>query len=306
MKIKITDKEQGQRLDKFLTTKLPITRSQIQKLIKRGKIIVNGEKSTVHRFLKLGDQIEIANKKIKDLTEEKKLEANTKVKIKIVFEDDNIIIIDKPAGLLVHATDKMETDTLVNGLLAYCPKIKKVGDDKLRPGIVHRLDKDISGLMLVCKTQKAFDYFKKQFQTRKIKKTYNALVHGQMEKTEGIIDMPIARSANGGKMAVKPKSQGGKEAITKYAVKKQFKNFSLLEVELLTGRTHQIRAHFNAINHPVAGDQLYKQKKVKEKLEIDRPFLHSTILGFEKLDGKYLEFKSKLPTKLQKIIKELK
>jgi len=307
MQFKITEQENKQRLDKFLVTKLPISRSQIQKLIKAGQILVNGKKSNVHNFLKVGDLIKVtAAKEIKALTKEKKLEPNKKVKFKIVYEDDDILVIDKPAGLLIHPTEKMETDTLANGLLARYPKIKNVGDDPLRPGIVHRLDKSVSGLMLICKTQKAFDYFKKQFQDRKVKKTYTALVYGTMERPEGTIDLPIARSVNKGRMAVKSQEQGGKEAITKYVVTKQFKNFSLLEVEILTGRTHQIRAHLNAIQHPIVGDKLYWQKWVKEKLELDRPFLHSTILNFQNLDGQTLVFKSKLPIKLQKIIKELK
>lgn len=306
MLIKIIKKDQGQRLDKFLTKKLPISRSQIKKLIKNEKILVNDKKATVHYFLKAKDVIKIEAKEIKSLTQEKKLAPNKKVKFKIVFEDDDIIVIDKKSGLLVHPTEKMEPETLVNGLLAYYPKIKNVGDDKLRPGIVHRLDKDASGLMLVCKNQKAFAYYKKLFQERKIKKIYTVLVHGQMEKPAGLIDMPIARSVSGSKMAARSKEQGGKEALTKYSVIKQFKNFSLLEVEILTGRTHQIRVHLNALNHPVVGDKLYKQKKVKEKLETDRPFLHATILGFTNLQDKYQEFKSKVPTKLQKIIKKLK
>jgi len=305
MLIKIKPENKNQRLDKFLTAKLPISRSQIQKLIKAGDILVNNKKSSVHNFLQPDDQIDIPNKEIKNLTTEKKLESNKKIKFKIVYEDDNILVIDKPAGLLVHPTEKMEPDTLVNGLLAKYPEIKNVGDDKLRPGIVHRLDKAVSGLILVCKTQKAFDYFKNLFQKRKIKKIYTALVHGQMERPEGEINLPIERAKGKGKMAVKSISQGGKEAITKYTVIKQFKNFSLLEVEILTGRTHQIRAHLNAIQHPIVGDILYKQKWVKESLDLDRPFLHSTILSFKNLDGKKLEFKSKLPTKLKKVLNEL-
>jgi 23S rRNA pseudouridine1911/1915/1917 synthase len=126
-----------------------------------------------------------------------------------------------------------------------------------------------------------------------------------MEKPEDTINMPIARSKTKGKMAVKSKEQGGKEAITKYIVTKQFRNFALLEVQILTGRTHQIRAHFNAIQHPIVGDKLYSQKWVKENLELDRPFLHASSLSFTNLDNKVLEFKSKLPAKLTAIIKQL-
>jgi 23S rRNA pseudouridine1911/1915/1917 synthase len=305
MIIKIKLENIDQRLDKFLTARLPITRSQIKKLIQAGKILVNGEKATVHRFLRANDEIKIIDKEIKDITTPKKLEPNKLVKFKIVYEDDDILVIDKPAGLLVHPTEKMEINTLAAGLLAKYPKIKNVGENELRPGIVHRIDKNVSGLILVCKTQEAFDYFKKKFQTRKVKKIYTALVHGKMERVEGTIDLPIARSATKGKMAVKSQEQGGKEAITNYTVTKQFNNFSLLDVEILTGRTHQIRAHLNALQHPIVGDKLYTQKWVKEQLALDRPFLHASYLSFKNMDGQKLEFKSKLPAKLNVILKNL-
>lgn len=306
MIIKVKPEQTDQRLDKFLTEKLPITRSQIQKLIKASKILLNGELTSVHHFLKAGDEVKVIDNDIKHITRVKKLEPNSKVKFKVIFEDDNILVIEKPAGLLIHPTEEMEPNTLAAGLLSKYPKIAKVGENELRPGIVHRLDKSVSGLILVCKTQKAFDFFKKKFQARKIKKVYTALVHGKMERNEGTIDLPIARSATKGKMAVKSQEQGGKEAVTKYWVTKQYNNLSLLDVEILTGRTHQIRAHFNALQHPIVGDKLYTQKWVREKLDIDRPFLHASYLSFKNTDGKKLEFKSKLPRKLQNILDELK
>ncbi|MDD5341665.1 MAG: RluA family pseudouridine synthase [Patescibacteria group bacterium] len=305
MQFQITPEKQNERLDKFLVAELKISRSKIQKLIKDGKITLNGGKVTPHFFLRANDKVQINAKDIKIENISKELKPNKKVKYKIVFEDDNVMVIEKPAGLLVHPTDKAENNTLVNGLIAYYPKLKKIGEDPVRPGIVHRLDKDVSGLMLVCKTQKAFEYFKKQFQERKVKKIYTALVHNPMERMEGTIDLPLERSEKG-KMLVKTKDQGGKEAITKYTVIKQFQNFSLLEVQIETGRTHQIRTHLNFINHPIVGDKLYQQKKVKANVELDRPFLHSTKLGFKNLDGKYLEFESKLPLKLSKILKNIK
>jgi 23S rRNA pseudouridine1911/1915/1917 synthase len=306
MLIKIKPEQIDQRLDKVLTENLPITRSQIKKLILAGKILLNGELTSVHHFLRAGDEVKVLDSDIKHITRVKKLEPNSAVKFKVVFEDDNILAIEKPAGLLIHPTEEMEPKTLAAGLLAKYPKIAKVGDNELRPGIVHRLDKNVSGLILVTKTQKAFDFFKKKFQARKVKKIYTALVHGKMERQEGTIDLPIARSKTKGKMAVKSQEQGGKEAITNYTVVKQFNNFALLDVEILTGRTHQIRAHLNALQHPVVGDKLYTQKWVKEKLDIDRPFLHASYLSFKNIDGKKLEFKSKLPLKLQKILNELK
>lgn len=308
MIITIKQEKTKNRLDKFLTKELPISRSQIQKLIKNQKILVNNQPASVHQFLKLNDKIKIYDKEVKQIEKNKlkKLEPNPKIKLKIIYEDDDIIVIDKKSGVLVHPTDQMEPDTIVNGLLSYFPKIKNIGDNPLRPGIVHRLDKDVTGLMLICKNQQAFDHYKKQFQTRKVKKIYTALVHGTMVNDADTIDLPIIRSKNQGKMAVRSKEQGGKKAITKYTVIKKFNHFSLLEVEILTGRTHQIRVHLNYLNHPVVGDKLYKQKNVKQKLELDRPFLHSTILGFKNMKGEYQEYESDLPLKLKKIIKELK
>lgn len=297
--------DDDKRLDKFLTEKLPITRSQIKKLIIAGKILVNQKPVSVHNWLKTGDKIKVVNQDVRDTNVEQKLIANHKIKLKIVYEDDNILVIDKQAGLLAHPTEKMEKETLAAALLARYPEIKNVGENELRPGIVHRLDKNVSGLIMACKTQKAFTYFKKQFQDRKVKKIYIALVHGAMEKLEGEINMPIARSTSKGKMAVKSQAQGGKEAITRYVVTKLYKHFSLLDVEILTGRTHQIRAHFNAIQHPVVGDKLYTQKWVREKFVIERPFLHSSYLSFQNLDGKTLEFKSKLPAKLKTSLKQI-
>jgi len=306
MIIRYKEEKSKQRLDKYLNQQLSISRSQIQKLIKTGNILVNNQTVVVHHWLKPNDKIKIDNQELAKLDITKKVEANPKVKYKIVYEDKDYLIINKPAGLLVHPTEQYEQNTLVNGLLADYPSIKNVGENKLRPGIVHRLDKNVSGLMIVALTQTAFDYYKQLFKTRKMTKIYTALVHGHMEKPIDLIDLPIIRSKNSNKMVVRPKSQGGKRALTKYNVINQYKNFALLEVQIMTGRTHQIRTHLNALNHPVVGDPLYKQKKVKQNIELDRIFLHASKLGFKDQQNQKQEFTSKLPLKLSKIIKNLK
>ena len=289
-----------QRIDKFLAEYFhEWSRTYISKLIQNNNIQVNQKNIRPSSKVICGDKITctfpIHPSSIESLDRP----------LEILYQDAYLAVINKPYNLSVHPGAGKAKETLINRLIFHFAELSNLSG-VMRPGIVHRLDKDVSGLMLACKNQKTFEYFKKQFQERKIRKVYTVLVHGQMEKPEGLIDMPIVRATKGGKMAVKSKTQGGKEALTKYTVIKQFKNFTLVEAEILTGRTHQIRAHFNALNHPVVGDKLYKQKKVKEKLAIDRPFLHSTILGFTNLKGEYQEFKSKLPAKLEKTIKELK
>jgi len=238
--------------------------------------------------------------------------------MKIIFEDDNIIVIDKPSGLTVHPVKPEQNNTLVNQLLAYYPEIKNVGDDLLRPGIVHRLDKDTSGLMIVVKNQKAFEYLKKQFQDRKITKKYLALVHGIVKDDKGIITKSISFSKKDYKKRTVLLDKNSKPAITKYEVIKRFprrkvgiptqkasgKDYTLLEVFPKTGRTHQIRIHLHSIGYPIVGDKQYKFKRLKTPEGLDRQFLHAAYLKFESVDGKIMEFKSELPKDLKDIIYE--
>lgn len=309
-KINVSEENHGQRLDRFLVSQFPdTTRSQIQRYIKAGEILVNDKNVTPHNFLKHNDKITIKPSVFKDMEEKAKpftVEPNKKIKLKIVFEDDHIIIIDKPAGIIVHPTDRREQDTLANAIVAYYPQIKDVGEDPMRPGIVHRIDKEVSGLLLICKTQEAFEYFKKKFKGRTMFKQYTALVHNPIEESKGVIDMPIERHKAKGKMVARPKSQeAGRQAITEYEETQKFEHFSLLKVTIKTGRTHQIRTHMTALNHPIVGDKLYKQKKVKQNIDLDRIFLHATKLGFKHITGEKLEFESKLPNSLNKILKML-
>lgn len=306
MKLNITTKNNDTRLDLFLLTKLPdFSRTQLQKAIKAGRVLVNGNKVLPHYFLKADDLIELTTPK-SFTPKTSNLIPNKKIKLNIIFETNDYAIINKPAGLLIHPTEKMEQDTLANALIAHYPKIKKVGDDPLRPGIVHRLDKEVSGVMVVAKTQKGFEYFKNLFNQRQVTKIYTALVHHKMEKPHEILTTHMSRSKTAARMASRPVSQEGKEAVTEYWVEKDFNNFSLLKIQIHTGRTHQIRAQFFALNHPIVGDQLYKQKYVKEKLALDRIFLHSTKLEFIDPTGQPQEFTAPLPAQLKDILKDLK
>ncbi len=224
--------------------------------------------------------------------------------MKIIFENEGVLVIDKPAGLTVHPVKPEQDNTLVNQLLAYYPKIKDVGDNPLRPGIVHRLDKDTSGLMVVAKNNKAFEYLKKQFQDRKIIKKYLALVHGIIKDDKGTITKSISFSKKDFKKRSALLDKNSKPAITEYQVIQRFKNYTLLKAYPKTGRTHQIRIHLHSIGYPIVGDQQYKFKRLKTPKGLTRQFLHAAYLKFKLVDGKMVEFKSELPQDLKNIIYE--
>ena len=225
--------------------------------------------------------------------------------MKIIFEDKDIIIIDKPASLTVHPVNPKQDNTLVNQLLAYYPEIKNVGDDVLRPGIIHRLDKDTSGLMVIVKNNKSFEYFKNLFKNRKIVKKYLTLVHGKVKDKKGTITKSISLSKKDHKKRSALLDDKSKPAWTEYEVTKRFKNYTLLEVYPKTGRTHQIRIHLKSIGHPVVGDKQYKFKRQICPKELKRQFLHAQYLKFKMPDGSIMEFKSKLPKDLKITLKEI-
>ena len=232
-------------------------------------------------------------------------------KIEIVFENENFLVINKPSGLLVHnvnRSDNKSEKSLVNWLINYYPNIIKVGEDKIRPGIVHRLDRETSGLLIVAKNQKTFDYFKKLFQQHQIKKGYLALVYGEFKDKKGVIDKPIGIANSSIKRSTTAKKMKElKEAITEYEVIKSFEyqreKFSLLKVFPKTGRTHQIRVHLSSIGHPIVGDKIYGRKK---NLIIEtRLFLHAFLLEFKSIDGTILRLESDLPEDLKELLERL-
>lgn len=275
------------RLDVFLTERIPhATRSAIAKELKKGAGKINGKTATIHAFLKEGDDVVF-----KPVTAVKKPESEPKMHAAhktqpvkysptIIKETPDWIVIDKPSGLLVHPTAEEETDTLADWLVEHDPKIGKIGEDPSRPGIMHRLDREVSGLMVVAKSQNAFDDLKKQFAEHSTVKTYLALAHGNLPKDEGEIKFKIARSKQGGRMAARPESdEQGKAAWTHYKVIKRFKNATLVELQIMSGRTHQIRAHLFAMGCPVVGDVLYSRKDIKP-IKTPRLLLQATKLEF--------------------------
>lgn len=225
--------------------------------------------------------------------------------IPVIYENNDVIVIDKPAGLLVHPTDKKEKDTLIDFLINKCPQIKSVGNSPERPGIVHRLDKKTSGLMVIAKNQNTFEWLKKQFQERKIEKKYLALVIGKFKDKMGIIAKSISRSRKRGNSQTTTPIGKRREAITRYEVIKEFPNYTLLEVVPKTGRTHQIRVHLASIGHPIAGDEKYKFKRQLCPRNLKRQFLHATYLKFQMPNGEIKEFHSGLPTDLKTVINSM-
>ncbi|MBT4722145.1 RluA family pseudouridine synthase [Candidatus Falkowbacteria bacterium] len=333
MKFTIDEQLTKLRLDKYLTEKIDKSRSQIKKDIEAGLVLINNKKAKVHQFLNEGDVIKIKAQNSKLETrilhdDSKKVKIKTVIKnlfakkekmpeIKVIEKNDDYLIIEKPTGLLVHPTLKNEPNTLIDLLIKKFPELKKIGDsvaleknDQIfRPSIVHRLDKDVSGLMIVPRNQDAFDYFKSQFKLRKIYKGYVTLVHGALEKNDDIIDFEISRGVNSGRMAAHPEGSGkGKPSATQFKVLKKFLKFTLVEARPLTGRTNQIRVHFFAYGHPIVGDVLYqsKIKGQKSKIKLNRIFLHAQKLSFTDNNGEEKSFESPLPEKLETILSNLK
>ena len=229
----------------------------------------------------------------------------------IIYEDCDILVIDKPANLTVHPVKPEQKNTLVNLIIGKYPEIKNVGDNSLRPGIVHRLDKDTSGLIVIAKNNQTFEYLKKQFSERKVKKEYLALVIGKMKDKKGTITKSISQSKKDHKKRSALLGEKSKPAWTEYEVLEYYqcpasKQYTLLKAMPKTGRTHQIRIHLASIGYPVAGDKQYKFKRQPCPKNLSRQFLHSRYLKFRSPDGKMMEFKSELPQNLKKTLEELK
>jgi len=251
---KIMSEVEFKRLDHYLVETLKLNRSQVTALIKDGLVLVNDKVTKPGYALSIGDKIVV------DLTT--KAEPNplkpVKLPLDILYEDDDLMVINKPEGLVVHPSDTFKETTLVSGLLYHTKALSNYNQDPYRPGILHRIDKDTSGLLLVTKTDKAHKILASDLKKHAIKREYQAIVQGVLEHKEGVIDVPIGRHEKvRTKMAATPH---GKDAVTHFKVLKTFKNHTLLHLKLETGRTHQIRVHLAYIGHPVVGDPLYGPK----------------------------------------------
>jgi len=293
----IFEEEKSERLDKFLSAKLKKhSRSKIQNWVKNGQVSVNGKAvDAPHHFLNLNDEIicvfDNKNKVADDKT--------NAPQIKIIKTDRNYIIIEKPAGLSTHGSASIEQSSAIQQLLIKHPELEGIGEDPLRPGVVHRLDKMVSGLLVIARTKKMFEHLKKQFQARTIKKNYIALAFGKPNQPSGVINFKLERSQDKKRMVARPSNaETGKESATEYSLIKSYKHFSLFKINLKSGRTHQIRAHFHAFGHAIVGDPLYKQKKYRS-INLGRVFLHAQELEFIDLKGEKQNFYSKLPIELK-------
>jgi len=302
--LSITVDQEGARLDRFLASALPdLSRTQLQRLIQDGFVAVdNVVASKTGRRLTGGERIvvRVPPPAPTDLLPES-------ISLNLIYEDDDLVVIDKPAGMVVHPSAGHASGTLVNAVLGHDPDIEGVGD-KARPGIVHRLDKDTSGLIVVAKNDLAHRYLQTQFKDRTTRKIYLALVVGRPKTQVGRIEAPVGRDLkNRQRMAVVSESKG-REAITEYRVRESFKNFTLIEAEPKTGRTHQIRVHFAFLGCPLAGDMLYATRQsAGMKIEgLTRHFLHAHRLTLRLPSGEERTFESPLPGDLENILRELR
>jgi 23S rRNA pseudouridine1911/1915/1917 synthase len=279
------------RLDKYLTEVLPqFSRAYSQTLIRQGHVLVNGQTAKASQKLHKSDGITV---ELPPLPGHPLAEP---IPLTVVYEDEDILVIDKPAGLTVHPAPGHPSHTLVNAILALCPGLT-MSSDLTRPGIVHRLDKDTSGLIVIAKNDFAREYLAAQFKSHTVTKRYLVLVKGRLSPEQGIIEAPIGRDPYRRKrMAI---AEAGKQGITRYQVRKYLDDYTLVEVSPLTGRTHQIRIHLSAIGHPVVGDPIYGIKST----HLDRQFLHAYRLGFRLPSTKqYQEFASPLPADLERAL----
>ena len=271
------------RIDKYLSDLFEeIPREKVKDFIKDEKIKINNKKIKPSYKLILEDEIEISDK----LFEKEKIEAE-KMNLKIIYENEDFAIIDKDENVIVHPAGSIVSGTLVNGLLDYFgyDNLSHIGGDD-RPGIVHRLDKDTTGLMVIAKNNSSYKYLKNLFETRKIDKEYLAICNGIFQKKSGTIQTFMDRDPNNRrKMAV---TNSGRDAISKYEVISENNGYSLVKIKILTGRTHQIRVHMTYINHPLLGDPVYGN--VKHKFNLDHQLLHCHKLGFTDKNGIYKEF----------------
>jgi 23S rRNA pseudouridine1911/1915/1917 synthase len=293
------------RLDKFLAEKLPdLSRSAAQRLIDGGQVTVNSDPVKPSYKVSTGDQIVVFLP-----ADEAPGLVPEAIPLEVVYEDEALLVVDKPAGMVVHPAPGHPAGTLVNALLAHCPDLATGGDE--RPGIVHRLDRDTSGLILIAKNDKVRRALQRQFKERQVQKAYLALLDGHLQPAWGRVEAPLGRDPNHRqRITVLP---GGREAITEYHVLELFAHqvgpvagdLTLVQAEPLTGRTHQIRVHFASIGHPVVGDGVYGRRK--QHLPVSRQFLHAQKLGFRHpLTGQRLSLEAPLPAELEALLNLLR
>lgn len=298
-KLFFTIEKGGERIDKYLSEQLEdMTRSHIQKLIEENMVRVNGMAVKSNFKLSASDQIEV---EIPELKEPDILPEN--IPLDILYEDQDILVVNKPKGMVVHPAPGHYTGTLVNAIMYHCKDNLSGINGVLRPGIVHRIDMDTTGSLLICKNDRAHQALAEQLKEHSITRKYHAIVHGRLKEDEGTIDKPIGRHPiDRKKMSVH--CTNGREAITHYRVLKRFQQFTYIECQLETGRTHQIRVHMSSIGHPILGDQIYGPAKCPYKLQGQT--LHAKVLGItHPITGEYMEFDAPLPDYFQALLEKM-
>lgn len=294
----INEERKGIRIDKFITDIMEgKSRSYIQGMIEEGYVLVNDKNVKSNYKLKLNDVIKTTIKEPVELEVKKE-----NIPIDILYEDSDVIVVNKPKGMVVHPAPGNYEGTLVNALLYHCKDLSSI-NGVIRPGIVHRIDKDTTGVLVVAKNDEAHVKLSEQLKDHSMKREYYALVEGRLKKDSGTIDKPLARSKRDRlKIAI---TEDGKRAVTHYSVIERFKNSTLVKCVLETGRTHQIRVHMSSIGYPLVGDPLYGFKK--QKFKDDGQMLHAKVLGFiHPRTGEYMEFSSELPENYKKLLENLR
>ncbi len=290
--------ESGKRLDAYITSiDSEITRTAAKRLIEQGNILVNGEKKKTAYKVSNGDIITIEKEEPKEI----ELKAQN-IPIDIIYEDDDIIVVNKPKGMVVHPANGNPDGTLVNAIMAICKDSLSGIGGEIRPGIVHRLDKDTSGLLIVAKNDKAHVNMSEQIKNHEVKKTYIALVRGVVKENEATIDMPIGRSTSDRKKMAVIKT--GRNAVTHIKVLKRYNKYTLLQVNIETGRTHQIRVHLSHIGYPIVGDYTYSNGK--NEFGVVGQCLHAKCLEFKHpITGAEMKLEAPLPKYFEEIIQKL-
>ena len=305
MKLTATPDDKGLRLDHFLARHLhDVTRSQVQLLNRSGAVHIDGRQEKSGYRIRGGETIEVIPESVRPVPL-----SPEQLPLQIHYEDADFAVIEKPAGLVVHPGAGVQQGTLVHALLYHFQELSDFAGES-RPGIVHRIDKLTSGLLIVARNNKTHALLSKMFQDRRIEKIYIALVHGKIARSQGTIDTLIGRHSRiRTRMAVL--QNRGKTAITEYRLIEQLRDFSLVEVKIRTGRTHQIRVHLSALGHPVVGDSVYGERQYKAFVEkygpLDRYFLHAASLRFtHPATGKEMQFHSPLPLELRNLLERIR
>lgn len=295
---KVSEEEHLERIDKLLTTMNDDwSRSQVQQWIKSGIVLVNENTVKGNYKCKTDDMITFTIPDPEPLDVEPE-----EMNLEIYYEDADVLVVNKPRGMVVHPAPGHVSGTLVNGLMAHCKDLSGI-NGVMRPGIVHRIDKDTSGLLMVAKNDKAHESLVNQLVHKTVTRRYKAIVHGIIPHDKGTIDAPIGRDEKD-RQSMTVTEKNSKEAVTHFQVLERFKDFTFVECQLETGRTHQIRVHMKYIGYPLAGDSKYGPKKT---IELDGQALHAGILGFDHpRTGEYIEFEAPLPPEFEEVLEWLK